>query len=287
MKYIVMECFPSHVILLDEEGRFVKAENPGYETGQRVEDPVLLEERAPSRMRRRLIGGAAAALAACIVAAFGINYYSDYMSIYSTIYMDINPSVSMDLNHSGTVVGLEGENEDGDILIEGYDYHGKEKTEIADDLVDRAIDMGFLSEGGTVSFSIDSPEEAMFREYGIELRQEVNHHLENIMSVNVEVVKYGTATSDSAETEETSKSQETQSQSQQSGKESQPSQPSQPQTGTGSQTTSQPQTPAQTPVSPPPAGDSGYSDQGNSGYGYSGYDSGNSGYDSGNSGYDD
>ena len=75
----------------------------------------------------------------------------------------------MDLNRQGTVVGLTGTNEDGETLLEGYNGKGKDKVTVADELIDRAIEMGFLSEGGRVSFSIDSPDEALFREYGTEL----------------------------------------------------------------------------------------------------------------------
>ena len=54
----------------------------------------------------------------------------------------------MDLNRQGTVVGLTGANEDGETLLEGYDGKGKDKITVADELIDRAIEMGFLSEGG-------------------------------------------------------------------------------------------------------------------------------------------
>ena len=57
----------------------------------------------------------------------------------------------MDLNRQGTVVGLMGTNEDGETLLEGYDGKGKDKITVADELIDRAIEMGFLSEGGRVS----------------------------------------------------------------------------------------------------------------------------------------
>ena len=42
MKYIVMECHFSYAILLDEEGRFLKAAYRGYQVGQSVYDPVLV-----------------------------------------------------------------------------------------------------------------------------------------------------------------------------------------------------------------------------------------------------
>ena len=89
----------------------------------------------------------------------------------------------MDLNHAGDVVELTGTNGDGVLLLEGYDYTGKDRLTVADELVDRAIDMGFWRIGGTVNFSIDTPEESLFQEYGMELRDEVTHHLEGRVAV--------------------------------------------------------------------------------------------------------
>ena len=43
MNYMVMECHPSYAVLLDEEGRFLKAANLHYKTGQIVHDPVLMK----------------------------------------------------------------------------------------------------------------------------------------------------------------------------------------------------------------------------------------------------
>ena len=44
MSYLVMECHPGYAVLLDEEGRFLKAANLRYEIGQTVYDPVLMKE---------------------------------------------------------------------------------------------------------------------------------------------------------------------------------------------------------------------------------------------------
>ena len=44
MCYLVMECHPGYVILLDEAGRFWKAANFQYEVGQTISDPVLMRE---------------------------------------------------------------------------------------------------------------------------------------------------------------------------------------------------------------------------------------------------
>ena len=75
-------------------------------------------------------------------------------------------------------------------LLEGYDGKGKDKVTVADELIDRAIEMGFLSEGGQVSFSIDSPDDALFQEYGTELRTKVTEHLDGRIAITIEIVNH-------------------------------------------------------------------------------------------------
>ena len=192
MKYMVMECHTGYAVLLDEEGRFWKAADLHYEVGQTVENPLLMKQPQPSGRRRitRLVSSTVAAAAACLFLFFGFGYYQNYLRIYSSIYLSINPEVQMDLNRYGNVVRLTGTNEDGAKLLEGYSGRGKDKLTVADELIDRAIEMGFLSEGGQVSFFIDSPEDALFQEYGTELRAEINEHLDGRITITVEIVNY-------------------------------------------------------------------------------------------------
>ena len=191
MSYLVMECHPGYAVLLDEEGRFLKAANLRYEIGQTVYDPVLMKD-TPEKQRHtiRWISSGIAAIAACFLLLFGFSYYQNYMRPYSSIYLPINPEVQMDLNRQGTVVELTGTNEDGETLLEGYDGKGKDKVTVVDELLDRAIEMGFLSDGGRVSFSIDSPDETLFQEYGTELRTEVTEHLDGRIAVTLEIVNH-------------------------------------------------------------------------------------------------
>ena len=64
------------------------------------------------------------------------------------------------------------------------------KVTVVDELLDRAIEMGFLSDGGRVSFSVDSPDETLFQEYGTELRTKVTEHLDGRITITIEIVDY-------------------------------------------------------------------------------------------------
>lgn len=191
MSYMVMECHPGYAILLDEEGRFFKAANLRYEVGQTVYDPIFVKDNPSEKKHGKLLlkSGILAA-AACFLLFFGINYYHNYIEVYSSVYLAINPQVRMELNRQGEVVELVGTNQDGMTLLEGYDAERKDKAIVADELIDRAIDMGFLSEGGQISFSIDCPEDALFQQYGTELRQEVTEHLKGRITVEIEIIDY-------------------------------------------------------------------------------------------------
>lgn len=286
MSYLVMECHPGYAVLLDEEGRFFKAANLQYEVGQRVYDPVLMREEPQKQSHTiRWIGGAVAAIAACLLLVFGIGYYQNYLQPYSSIYLTINPEVQMDLNRQGTVVELTGTNEDGEKLLEGYDGKGKDKVTVADELIDRAIAMGFLSEGGQISFSIDSPDEAMFQEYGMQLRTQVEEYLDGRMTVMIEIVNYQNGQGEEAPEEVSTTT------------------PLVTTTPPATTTTPPQTTPATTPAAPPPAtspstgygntdygpgsdGDSGYSPGSDNGSDDSGYDDDDND-DGGDSNYDD
>ena len=190
MKYIVMECRPSYAIVLDEEGRFLRTANLRYEVGQTVEHVVLMREQRALSVRLRVLAGAAGAAAACLALTLGAGYYQTYVRTYSHIYMSINPDVQMDLNRKGTVVGLSGMNADGQALLADYDGKGKDKTLVADELIDRALDMGFLTAGGQVAFLIDAPEEEIFEAYGIELRTQVGKQLEGSVPFDIVIMEY-------------------------------------------------------------------------------------------------
>ena len=188
MKYIVMECHFSYAILLDEEGRFLKAANRGYQVGQSVYDPVIVGSYRYRPPMARIFARGVALVVACLLIILGITYYRYNMEAVSTIVMTINPEVKMELNRKGEVLELIGINADGMTLIADYDYEGKDKIAVADALIDRAIEQGYLTEGGTIAFTVDSKDDDLLPTYRKELLEEIAAYLAGRIHVEITVI---------------------------------------------------------------------------------------------------
>ena len=150
-----MEVHPAYAVVLDEEGRFLKAANLRYQVGDTVRD--IVELRRPKEKRPALwkpLSGVAG-LAACLCIVF-FGYYQPNFVPYGALRIQINPDVELTLSRTDRVLELEGLNADGRVLIEGYDYGGKDREDVTEKLVERAIDMGYLSGGETVSITVTS-----------------------------------------------------------------------------------------------------------------------------------
>ena len=141
MNYLVMEVHPAYAVVLDEEGRFLKAANLRYQ-----------KEKRPA-LWKPLSG--VAGLAACLCIVF-FGYYQPNFTPYGALRIQINPDVELTLSRTDRVLELEGLNADGQILIEGYDYGGKDREDVTEELVERAIGLGYLSDGETVSITVTS-----------------------------------------------------------------------------------------------------------------------------------
>lgn len=147
MKYLVMECSLGYAVVLDNEGRFKRIPNLGYEVGQEldyVEELSMTEklsviERSPSN-RSRVKRWIAVAACFCILLLGGTLWRAPA----GTVRIKINPDVRMTVNRFDRVVKLEGINEDGKKLIQGYNAYGKDAKTVSDTLADKAVEMGYL-----------------------------------------------------------------------------------------------------------------------------------------------
>ena len=155
MNYLVLETHPAYAVLLDEEGRFLKAANLRYQVGDTVQNIVELRQpKAKSPAAWMPLAGLAG-LTACFCLVF-FGWYQPNFTAYGTLRIQINPDVEMTVSRTDRVLDLEGLNAGGEELIEGYSYQGKDRETAADELVERAIHMGYLADGDTVSITVTS-----------------------------------------------------------------------------------------------------------------------------------
>ena len=176
--YLVMEVHSAYAVLLDNEGRFIKAANVGYQIGEVVEKVFPLKYPEDRKKQMSRVIRFAAGLAACLcVAVFGVYEYQYFFIPYGTLQMQINPDIEMTLSRSGRVLDLDGINDDGKVLIDDYEYGGKNQYTVIDELTDRAIELGFLTDGGQVSLLADSKNSAWAETLQKDLVDELNEHL--------------------------------------------------------------------------------------------------------------
>lgn len=197
MKYIVMECHPAFAVVLDENGRFLKVANFHYEVGQTVTDVVEMNIPAESelemwkkRPRRRwlLVLGAAVI---SILMLCGILFHMS-TTPYASVYMTINPEIRVDVNRWDHVLAVEGLNEDGQKLVEDYDFSDESLEDVLEDLADRAVEMGYLKKDGRITLSLDGESYDWVVDHSEELRDTLEKHMGSGISVGLTTDGAGT-----------------------------------------------------------------------------------------------
>ncbi len=189
MKYLVMECHAAYAVVLGDDGRFLKVANMRYEVGQTVTEVVEMvlpqTKAAPVKQITRRWMPALASMAACLVLMFG-GLFMNYMP-YASVYMAINPEVRIVVSRTDRVLEVTGVNADGLALLEGYEPGSEDLDLVMDELVDRAIDMGYLHEGGKITLTLDANDKWV-TSHEAALNDHLKAHLEDKISVTIDIV---------------------------------------------------------------------------------------------------
>lgn len=184
MEYLVMECGLSYAVVLDQDGRILKVPNLGYTVGQSLKDAVLLPERP---VRQQVLHKRIArwgTMVACLCLLLLGSWV--WQSPIGTVRMQINPDVQLSVNRFDRVVALEGLNEDGAALIDGYHAYGKGMKTVSDELADRAMELGYLSAGGQITLTVDSEKDDWKTAAEELLLLELEVHFEQRVTVTVD-----------------------------------------------------------------------------------------------------
>ena len=184
MEYLVMECGLSYAVVLDQDGRILKVPNLGYTVGQSLKDVVLLPERP---VRQQVLHKRIArwgTMVACLCLLLLGSWV--WQSPIGTVRMQINPDVLLSVNRFDRVVALEGLNKDGTALIDGYHAYGKGMKTVSDELADRAMALGYLSDGGKITLTVDSEKDGWKTAAEELLLLELEVHFEQRVTVTVD-----------------------------------------------------------------------------------------------------
>ncbi len=114
--------------------------------------------------------------------------------VQSKIYITINPAICLDLSEDGSILEIEALNEDGQNLITDYRYNKKDRMAVTEELIQKAIDSGYLEKGGKVTLSIESENNDDFIQYDSEFREIVLDNFSRKQGISVEIRKIITLT---------------------------------------------------------------------------------------------
>lgn len=184
MKHMVVERHPGYAVVLDEQGNFLKVANRKYEIGQMLTEVEPMQIPAKKKTGRWVAG--LAAMAACLALMFGM-FLPKGQQPYASVYVKINPEVRIDVDKQDMVVGLTGVNQDGIALIADYDYHKKNLDLVTDELVDKAIDMGYLAADGQITISLESQDQIWMEQHSHSISDHLQLHLQERFVVTIQV----------------------------------------------------------------------------------------------------
>ncbi len=163
-----------------------------------IEDAMPEENQGSKRIKRNTIVTLVSVIAACLLISIyaGSRFFSSGANekgvdkpIQSKIYITINPAICLDLSKDGTILEIEALNEDGKNLLSDYQYSKKERTAVAEELIQKAIDSGYLEKGGKVTLSIESENNDDFLKYDSEFREIVFNNFGEKQGINIEIRK--------------------------------------------------------------------------------------------------
>lgn len=199
MTYLVMECHPGYAVVLDQTGRFLKVANLNYQVGEMVsfviectaeEDPITIKS-----LRRRRMLLSAASLAACFFLAV-LGTWHVFLTPYGAVRIQINPDLKLTVNRLDYVISADGLNDDGLRLLDGYQFRGQKLEQASGELADRAMEMGYLKEGGQIFLTLESSHENWIAKTEDRLLTELESHLNDTISVTASAASEAPASAD-------------------------------------------------------------------------------------------
>ena len=183
---MVIETHLGYAVVLSDDGRFKKVANFNYEVGQMVDNVFDMKKPEGNFFSTNTFKAAltlVSALAVLVVALFMNRPTTP--TYFASVLLKINPEVRIYINQENDVVNIEGVNPDGEALIQGYVYEDKKLDPVMDELVDLAIDLGYLYDGGEVNITFDGDEETWLIDATTNMKNHVQQSIHSKVSATI------------------------------------------------------------------------------------------------------
>lgn len=186
MKYMVMECHPGFAVVLDENGTFSKVANQNFTIGQTITEIIPMNEplNNTSKNTKNWVR-MAISFAACFIFIVSA-ILSTTTKAYASVYMSINPEVRIDVDKNDMVINVLGNNNDGNNLIQDYNYKNKNLDTVMSELVNKAINMNYIKEGSKVTVTFDA-NEVWVSSHSESINQNLNSQINEIVGATIEI----------------------------------------------------------------------------------------------------
>lgn len=115
----------------------------------------VLQAMEARRKPARAVWKPICALAACLLlVVLGLGGYHLYFTPTSVISIDINPSLEVEVNRLGRVIGLHGYNQDGEEFVASLDVLHQNYQQAVDEILNSDTIVDCLNDGGFLSISV-------------------------------------------------------------------------------------------------------------------------------------
>ena len=195
MKYMILEANNKNCTALDNQGRFFKAVNKGYEVGQRVDaiEEVVAKPAKPFSLKR--IAAVAGSIAACLAIVFALNTANDVNNLpehFGSVYLTINPEIRLDASKDGLVINLEALNDDAMVILDQHDGEIGDLTDVVIKLIDIAIITDLLADDGNITVNIVSENESWLEDFEDVFEQKIYQYFIGRIELSFNVQRDGT-----------------------------------------------------------------------------------------------
>ncbi|MCI8669259.1 MAG: hypothetical protein HFI34_07050 [Lachnospiraceae bacterium] len=163
-----------------------------------IEDAMPEKNSGSKRINRNIIFTLVSLIAVCLIIGVfaGSHFFGSEanekgvnQSVQSKIYITINPAICLDLSKDGKILEIEALNADGQNLLSDYQYDEKDRIAVAEELIQKSIDSGYLEKGGKVTLSIESENNDDYMKYDSEFKDVVFNNFGRKQDIDIQVRK--------------------------------------------------------------------------------------------------